>query len=162
MKSESLQWKKLRPHLVAAKLDPVRVENPIHPGTPDVNLVCGWVELKSMPSWPVRAKSLLKISHFTAQQRVWLYRRWRFAPGSTYLLLEIREDKQWLLFDGDVAAKIVGDATAAQHRIWAHVILAERELAELPKFFAEPPPKSYAEVWQSQAATFCEAKKAVR
>lgn len=53
MKSESLQWKKLRPHLVAAKLDPVRVENPIHPGTPDVNLANGWwIELKSMPIIP--------------------------------------------------------------------------------------------------------------
>lgn len=138
MKAESLQWKKLRPHLVAAKLDPVRVENPIHPGTPDVNLADGrWIELKSVDSWPVRSSTLLRIGHFTPQQRVWLYRRWKFAPDSTYLLLEVRADRQWLLFDGDIAARVVGRATATVHRVYARAVLGERELAELPKILAE-------------------------
>src|SRR5271170_1566795 len=102
-------WKKVRPFLAAAKLDPVRVENPIHPGTPDVNLCTGlWIELKHLPKWPVRATTNVRISHFTSQQRVWLYRRWKSAPGSTLLLLEVGADRQWLLFDGDVAAKDVG------------------------------------------------------
>jgi hypothetical protein len=138
VKPESLMWRKVRPHLVAAKLDPVRVENPIHPGTPDVNLANGWwIELKCILRCPVRAGTLLRIDHFTQQQRVWLYRRWKYAPGSTYLLLEVRADRQWLLFDGDIAAKVVGRATVAGHRVNAHAVLGEHELAELPKILAE-------------------------
>ena len=138
MRRESAMWKKVRPILLAAKLDPVRVENPIHPGTPDVNLSNGkWIELKCIPGWPVRASTGVRIAHFTPQQRVWLYRRWKAAPGSTLLLLEVLSDKQWLLFDGDVAAKVVGRSTTKEHRLNARAVLAERDLAELPKIFAE-------------------------
>lgn len=137
-RNESLMWKKVRPFLVASRLDPVRVENPIHPGTPDVNLCTGlWIELKCIAAWPTRAATRVRIPHYTPQQRVWLYRRWRFAPGSTLLLLEIRAEAQWLLFDGDVAAKVVGRATASAHRTSARAVLAERELSELPKILAD-------------------------
>ena len=141
MRNESLMWRKVRPVLLAAKLDPVRVENPIHPGTPDVNLCDGrWIELKCVDGWPARASTLLRIGHYTPQQRVWLYRRWMYAPGSTFLLLEVRAERQWLLFDGNVAAKVVGRATAAEHRVNARAVLAERDLAELPKIFSEARP----------------------
>ncbi len=139
MKPESAMWKYLRPYLLRAKLDPVRVENPIHPGTPDVNLANGfWVELKSIEAWPVRANTTVSMAWYTPQQRVFLFRRWRFAPGTTHLLLEVRATKQWLLFDGDVAAKIVGRVTAAEHQAQARVVLGEHELAELPKIFVAP------------------------
>ena len=138
MRAESAMWKKVRPFLLAAKLDPVRVENPIHPGTPDVNLCDGrWIELKCIPRWPVRASTVVRIAHYTPQQRVWLYRRWKSAPGSTLLLLEVRAERQWLLFDGDVASKVVGREIAAVHRTSARAVLAERELSELPKIFAD-------------------------
>jgi hypothetical protein len=138
MRSESAMWKKVRPVLLTAKLDPVRIENPIHPGTPDVNLCTGtWIELKCILAWPIRATSAVRIPHYTPQQRVWLYRRWKFAPGSTLLLLEVRSDKQWLLFDGDVAAKIVGRGTTAEHRTGAKAVLAERELNQLPTILNE-------------------------
>lgn len=132
-------WKKLRPVLMAAKLDPVRVENPIHPGTPDVNLSNGkWIELKCIPGWPVRDTTNVRISHFTSQQRVFLYRRWLAAPGSTLLLLEVRSDRQWLVFDGNVAAKVVGRVPAVRHRTSARAVLAESELfSELPKVLME-------------------------
>ena len=137
MKAESLMWRKLRPVLIAAKLDPVRVENPIHPGTPDVNLVGRWIELKCIPAWPVRDTTVVRIPHYTPQQRVWLYRRWLAAPGSTLLLLEVRSVRQWLVFDGDVAAKVVGRVPAIRHRTSARAVIAEHELPELPKIFAE-------------------------
>jgi hypothetical protein len=138
MRSEAAMWKKLRPILLAAKLDPVRVENPIHPGTPDVNICDGrWIELKCIPRWPVRVRTVVRIAHYTPQQRVWLYRRWIASPGSTLLLLEVRADRQWLLFDGDVAAKIVGRTNAASHRTNARAVIAARELSELPKIFSE-------------------------
>ena len=138
MKAESLQWRKLRPILIAARLDPVRVENPIHPGTPDVNLCDGsWVELKTIKAWPSKATSIVKLSWYTPQQRVWLYRRWKYAPGTTHLLLEVRVDRQWLLFDGDIAAKVVGRVTTAEHRRSARAVLGEHELSELPKILHE-------------------------
>jgi hypothetical protein len=128
-------WRKVRPVLFAAKLDPVRVENPIHPGTPDVNLCDGrWIELKTIVGWPARVDSLVRIPHYTPQQRVWLYRRWKYAPGSTLLLLEVRAERQWLLFDGDVAARDVARVTAAEHRARARVVLVEDDLVELPRF----------------------------
>jgi hypothetical protein len=138
-------WRKIRPYLVAAKLDPVRIENPIHPGTPDVNLTVGWIELKCLETWPVRAHSLVNIKHYTPQQRLWAYRRWKYAPGTTFLLLEVRSVRQWLLFDGDVAAKIVGRATEVVHRTSARAVLHERELAELPKILTKEVPGSLRE-----------------
>lgn len=131
-------WKKIRPVLIEAKLDPVRVENPIHPGTPDVNLCDGrWLELKCIEAWPARAATPVRIPHFTPQQRVWLFRRWRYAPGSTLLLLEVRAEEQWLLFDGDVAAKVVGKTTTAEHRVNARAVLDVQALSELPNILAE-------------------------
>lgn len=130
-------WQKVRPFLLAAKLDPVRIENPIHPGTPDVNLCDGhWIELKCILRWPVHETSLVRIPHFTPQQRVWLYRRWKYAPGSTLLLLEVHDVGQWLLFDGDVAARVVARGTAAQHCTSARAVLAERELSKLPQILS--------------------------
>lgn len=131
-------WRKLRSVLRAAKLDPVRVENPIHPGTPDVNLATGhWLELKTILCWPARERGFVRIPHYTPQQRVWLYRRWKYAPGSTLLLLEVRVDRQWLLFDGDVAAKVVGRSTTLEHRINARAVLGEDHLDELPTILSE-------------------------
>lgn len=137
MKGESLMWKTVRPILIAAKLDPVRVENPIHPGTPDVNFATGqWMELKRLPKAPSRTTTRLRIPHYTPQQRVWLYRRWKYSPGSTLLLLEIHSEGQWLLFDGDVAARIVGKSTMRDHCMNARAVLGTRDLGELPKAIA--------------------------
>jgi hypothetical protein len=136
VKAESLQWRKLRPFLVAAKLDPIRVENPIYPGTPDVNHIYGWIELKQIFDWP-RDGLLVRIPHFTPQQRVFLYKRWRAAPGTTFLLLEIRSTRQWLLFDGDVAARIVGRAKEDEYRARARAIFDVSDLARLPKILTE-------------------------
>jgi hypothetical protein len=57
--SESGLWKYLRSHVPG--VDWVRVENPVHPGTPDVNYaidqssrssIDGWTELKWVPHFP--------------------------------------------------------------------------------------------------------------
>jgi hypothetical protein len=82
-------------------LDPVRVENPALPGTPDVNYVEGWVELKSIHKWPVRSETPVRCEHFTPEQRVWLVRRCR-AGGRAHLLVRVGQDI--LLFDGVTAA----------------------------------------------------------
>ena len=86
-------------------LDAYPVENPAYPGTPDVNFLNGWLELKHLPNWPVRANTPVQLGHFTPRQRIWLRKRWR-AGGGAWLLLQVGSD--WLLFDGDIAAQFVG------------------------------------------------------
>lgn len=87
------------------KLDAVSVENPAYPGTPDVNFIEGWIELKWLRSWPVRKDTAVTIDHLTQQQRVWLLRRWG-AGGNAWLLLQC--GREWLLFDGNTAFHFVG------------------------------------------------------
>lgn len=87
-----------------ADLDAVAVENPAHPGTPDVNYAGGWIELKYLPAWPAKG-GVVRIRHFSKQQRIWLERR-RDAGGAAYLLLQVGTD--WLLLDGRDAARYVG------------------------------------------------------
>lgn len=86
-------------------LDGFSVENPVRPGTPDLNYIEGWVELKVLESWPVRAATKIKVPCFTGQQRVWLKRRWD-RGGASYFLILI--DKDWLLYDGNMAGSHVG------------------------------------------------------
>lgn len=99
----------MRKHVCSAlrKLDACAVENPIRPGTPDINFIGGWVELKWLPKWPVRG-GVVKCSHFTPQQRVWLRRRSKLG-GNAWLLLRVESD--WLLLEGRVAADLLGHNT---------------------------------------------------
>jgi hypothetical protein len=94
-----------------------------HRGTPDVSY-CGayrfssqpyvveqregWIELKQLPRWP-KLGEVVKISHFTPQQRIWLRQRWE-AGGASSLLLRVGSGckTEWLLFDGPTAADHVG------------------------------------------------------
>jgi len=101
---------RLRRHVVnmLRSLDAISVENSAYPGTPDVNFVEGWIELKKIKEWPKRRTSKLKIEHYTPQQRVWLLRRWK-KGGCALLLLQV--EKEWLLFDGEVAGLKVGRLT---------------------------------------------------
>ncbi len=86
-------------------LDPIRVENPAHPGTPDVNYTHGWIELKWVRAWPKREGTKLSLEHFTQQQRVWIQRRSRNG-GKVLVLLKVATD--WLLYDGATAAEHLG------------------------------------------------------
>jgi hypothetical protein len=86
-------------------LHAVSVENGVGPGTPDVNFVGGWLELKSVDKWPAHEDTPLRVDHFTQQQKVWLIKRIK-AGGVALLLLKV--DNDWLLFDGHVAAHIIG------------------------------------------------------
>ncbi len=90
-------------------LDAIAVENPIRPGTPDVNYAEGWVELKYLEKWPKNAdKKPVLISIFSQQQRRWLTRR-SLAKGNVFLLLQV--GREWLLFEGSVAAANLGLVT---------------------------------------------------
>lgn len=79
----------------------IAVENPALPGTPDVNYVEGWIELKWLREWPINEETIVRFEHFTPQQRVWHIKR-RMAGGVSWVLVQCK--KEWLLFDGAVAA----------------------------------------------------------
>lgn len=105
-KPEQDMWNSIRPAL--KKLHPVRIESTLtDSGIPDVNYSEGWMELKYAERWPPRGGPL-RIEHFTQQQRTWLIER-RQAGGRAFLLLKVGT-KEWLLFDGLVAAALLGNA----------------------------------------------------
>ena len=102
-------------------LDATSVENPAFPGTPDVQHIDGWLELKWLEKWPAREKTTVRLPHFTPQQRCWLMRRWvanrdrGTNHGEAFLLLYVAETKEHLLFSGEVAAlRVAKDGTDRQ------------------------------------------------
>lgn len=128
--SERGLWSRVRKAI--RDLDPVRVENRVEAGTPDVNFTLGWIELKYQRRTPKKG-GILKLDHdFSIEQRVWAIRRHR-AGGKTYVLLKI--GPEYLLFKGYIAAEFFGKLTLEQLRekalgIWKRK-LDGKELNEL-------------------------------
>jgi hypothetical protein len=105
--TEASFWKKIKPWLQEAGLDPVRVENSAHIGTPDVNYVEGWIELKHTEKRPA-LDQILRVPHFTQQQRVWLIRR-AANEGKCFVLMQV--GKSHFLMDGLNAGTYLGNVT---------------------------------------------------
>lgn len=101
--------KGMRQRVVRAlkSLDAISVENPAYPGTPDVNYIGGWLELKWKRHWPKGADTPLRMPHFTPQQRVWLTRRAR-KGGTALVLLQVGQE--YLLLLPDDAADFLGNS----------------------------------------------------
>ena len=84
------------------------VENPVRPGTPDVygcyRGVMFWIELKWVVDWPKNG-GMLKLKHFTREQRLWL-RQNVAAGGRAFVLLQVYDE--WMLFHGEDAPEVIG------------------------------------------------------
>lgn len=66
------------------KLDPVRVENAVGPGTPDIAVIGGWIESKVI-HFPTRVDTVVRIPHYTKRQRAWHHRH-ASAGGSVVIV----------------------------------------------------------------------------
>lgn len=106
-KGESGMRQRIVKLLRAHNLDPVSIESSCSPGTPDINYLHGWIELKCLEHWPVMGGAL-KVPHFTPQQRIWLKRRCA-AGGRAYVLIRVAKD--WALLNGAFAAQHLGGLT---------------------------------------------------
>jgi len=133
MSSESTFGRRMGNLMRELGWDPVRVENGVDLGTPDVNTVFGWFEYKYVPAWPKRVRTPLRIDHFTPQQRVWLRRRW-IADGGFGAWLLMQVDKDVLLFEGESAAVFVGVSTKEElfkeaKQVWEGCFPTAKELS---------------------------------
>lgn len=81
------------------------VENPVNPGTPDVECTLCWIELKHVEEAPVRVDTVLAVPHYTPQQRFWARQR-NIAGGCSFMLIQV--SSEFLLFRGEDAAHYVG------------------------------------------------------
>lgn len=77
-------------------LDAVAVENRVGPGTPDVNFIGGWVELKWWRSMPAKPDTPATLDHYTKIQKLWLKRR-QLKGEKTWVLAQCK--REWWLFD---------------------------------------------------------------
>jgi hypothetical protein len=114
------------------RLHAVPIENRVGaPGMPDVNFCEGFIECKWLRSWPKGETTLVRLPHFTLQQRTWLARRWAVGR-SAWLLLQVK--KEWLLFTGQDAKDYVGlltrDGLYRVARARWNCGLGDRELRE--------------------------------
>lgn len=79
-----------------------RIENRVGNGVPDVHVATfgwqGWIELKSLPAWPKKPSTPVRLQHWTPGQRAWA-RRHEYYAGHVGLLVEIVESDTLLLFN---------------------------------------------------------------
>nr|QIG67122.1 hypothetical protein EVB34_017 [Rhizobium phage RHph_TM26] len=131
MPSEAQMWTRLRPYMVGLGMDPLRVENRVHAGTPDVNFVEGWAELKHTDRWPKRGGPLRLVHPPTPQQIVWGERRWG-SGGNTWLVLRVGQE--WYVFAGNRLNELWGGGRAPTK---AEIEDAAAHSSVHPRFVAE-------------------------
>jgi len=88
-------------------LDAMPVENPAKPGTPDVEYLGGWIEVK-VADKPKRGATAVSVRHYTQQQRIWARDRIR-ARGTCLFFIQVCHE--YVLLDGAVAADVIGEAS---------------------------------------------------
>lgn len=97
-----------------------RIENAAAVGTPDVHACVWqtdfWLELKSVVWPPKKPGSVLRLPHYTREQRLWIRNRGK-AGGRVYLLLRvIYPTTEHMLFNWPEAVKYVGNVPLTELR----------------------------------------------
>ena len=86
-----------------------RIETSTAPGVPDLNYcidsISGWIELKRVNTVPARSSTILKIPHFTGEQRGWLLKR---ASCGGRCFVALRAGEETFLFLGGQASRYLG------------------------------------------------------
>lgn len=100
MSESDMRGKVLR---ILKPLHGIAVENPVLPGTSDVNYIDGWIELKWLRSWPKRPGTPVAIEHYTPQQKLFIRKRHSLG-GRAFLLLQCR--REWLMFKHPVTMDV--------------------------------------------------------
>jgi hypothetical protein len=103
-KPETLFWKKLKKRLPSGHI--IRVENPAHPGTPDINgCIRGveiWMELKQVPALPKRDTTPVFTGALRPEQVLWHTLRWK-AGGRSYIVAYVEEQDLIYTIEGEYA-----------------------------------------------------------
>ena len=110
-----------------------RIENDVGRGTPDVNYCiagkAGWIELKFLPKWPKRAATLVRVDHFTKEQKIFLH-NYSMAGGRCFVWIQV--DNEYFLFDGLKAAMHLGYESASDNG-WRRKDFAPNALVHFKK-----------------------------
>lgn len=103
--SEARLWSYLRDG-VGPLWEAQRHEDRHSTGIPDVSYSTdhhGWIELKYLPKAPKRADTILKIDHYTAEQKNWLTRHGK-RGGHCFLFMQV--EATYMLFGWESAREI--------------------------------------------------------
>ena len=95
-------WSTMRVQMGKGKhwLEATRHEEKLQSGVADVSFVGndgwhGWMELKQLDAWPKRESTIVRVEHFTVDQKHFLQSK-GLAGGNVWLFMKVERD--WLLF----------------------------------------------------------------
>lgn len=95
---EQRQWQYLK-NAMGMQWDVQRHEDKHSPAIPDLSYaigrVDGWIELKTLPQWPKKDDTGVRIGHLTADQLNWLESRGAHGNGQVFVLLAVGEDMRF-------------------------------------------------------------------
>jgi hypothetical protein len=136
---ESSFWNTLRKKMVG-EWQAYRIEpgTGTIPGIPDVvyamSPTCaGWIELKYLKEFPKRASTVVKIKHYSPNQRLFL-RKWGKLTGKAFLFCQV--GKEYFLFDWETAQHVGGSYTQADWRENALCVWSTIDVPQLKYYLA--------------------------
>jgi hypothetical protein len=116
MTGESVLWRLLKKAMRQAGHEAIRIENVVGLGNPDViycldKKIMGWIELKYLSHWPKRKTTIIKLRHFTKEQRLFFKKAKRWS-NRVHMLLRIEKDL--MLLTAPEALNYIGTLTKTE------------------------------------------------